>query len=477
MVYSNRVVWSANYIHTLFWKFLISIIKVPGRFAIRKIWKAVPLKEMMAHTYVTWKTGCGKSSLVEQRIYYQWRKMRKKQDKTIIVLDPHWSTVEKIRKFDLARDYFDTHIYIDPTLSKWHTPTINPLECRLKEPLEIELMANQLVTAFQEMIPDSKLSNQMKTILKPCIYVLLSLNTCNLVHLQEFMNDKNSIRVNHWKQSQVKAYRLFFEKDFNLPIYNRTKQSIKTKIQSLLNSQVFYNTTIWSSSTINLEKEIRKWWKVILFNLSKWKIGEEITESLWRFLLAKIKSIALMRHKLPPHLKKPIYLILEEADAFINWNSLNVILKETRKFGLHVIVITQNIVSWKDQEKLKRNLINNSNVKIIWANGLSTLKALSLETGIAYKILQELGFYEFRIKYGSNNKKKIKIKNVLGRNFPMLLSRSQMISQTFRMVHKTWYYKPIISSQYDWENWNESWHSLVHNKVREELLPRPKFRD
>ena len=44
--------------------------------------------------------------------------MRKKQDKTIIVLDPHGTTVEKIRKFDLAKKYFDTHVYIDPILSK-----------------------------------------------------------------------------------------------------------------------------------------------------------------------------------------------------------------------------------------------------------------------------------------------------------------------------------------------------------------------
>jgi|GEM_PF-5797897 len=39
-----------------------------------------------------------------------------------------------------------------------------------------------------------------------------------------------------------------------------------------------------------------------------------------------------MRKKLPNHLKKPIYLIVEETDTFVKGNSLNVILKETRKF-------------------------------------------------------------------------------------------------------------------------------------------------
>jgi len=64
---------------------------------------------------------------------------------------------------------------------------LNPLECRLTDPLEIELVANQLVTAFEEMIPDARLSNQMKAVLKPCLYVLLSLHTSTLEDLQEFM--------------------------------------------------------------------------------------------------------------------------------------------------------------------------------------------------------------------------------------------------------------------------------------------------
>ena len=449
------------------------IYKLPSLLKIRKIWKLIPENDLKAHTYLTGKTWCGKSSLTEQRVYYQRRSMRKKQDKTIIVLDPHWTTVESIRKFDLAKDYFNTHIYIDPSLSKWNTPTFNPLECRLKEPSEIELTANQLVTAFEEMIPDARLSNQMKAILKPCLYVLLSLHTCTLEHLQEFMWDENKHWLEHGKNCSVKAYRSFFNKDFNHHVYQRTKQSIYTKIQSLLNSQIFYNLTI-GSSTINLSQEIRKW-KIILFNLSKWKLGEEISETIGRFLISQIKSIALMRSKLPDKFKKPIYLVIDEADTVIKWNSLNVILKETRKYGLHVFVITQNIVSWKDQEKLKRNLINNTNVKIIGANGLTTLKALSQESWIEYKVLQHLSFHEFRVKYGSRNRKKIKCSNVFWKRSPLLLSKIQMITQTNRMVNKTGYYKPVLQNTNMNEERIEQFPINLRTSITEEFYPKPKF--
>jgi len=59
-------------------------------------------------------------------------------------------------------------------LSKGHTPVVNPLECDAKNALDIEIQANQLLRAIQEMIPDAKLSNYMRAILKPCLYVMLS---------------------------------------------------------------------------------------------------------------------------------------------------------------------------------------------------------------------------------------------------------------------------------------------------------------
>lgn len=64
-----------------------------------------------------------------------------------------------------------------------------------------------------------------------------------------------------------------------------------------------------------------------------------------RLIIAQVKSIAFNRATKPHVRKTPIYLIIDEADTFIKGDSLNTILKETRKFGLHLILVTQNIVS------------------------------------------------------------------------------------------------------------------------------------
>jgi len=56
--------------------------------------------------------------------------------------------------------------------------------------------------------------------------------------------------------------------------------------------------------------------------------------------------------------------------------------------------------------------MNNTNVKVISNNGLSTLKPLAQETGIPLKELQALDFHEFWVRYGAYAKRKFRTKEI-----------------------------------------------------------------
>ena len=115
-------------------------------------------------------------------------------------------------------------------------------------------------------------------------------------------------------------------------------------------------------------------------------------------IIAQLQSIAIRRAKIPPKFRKKIYLVIDEADTFISGNSLNVILKETRKYGLHLVLCTQNLIAGRDQEALKRNIINNTNVKVVGANGQSTLYPLSKEIGVKAEELAKTRKHQFWVK-------------------------------------------------------------------------------
>lgn len=97
----------------------------------------------------------------------------KKKDVCIVFIDPHGDSAQKIRKFDLVSKDFNRLTYIDPCFSKNYTPCLNPFEFENRDSVSIELYIQQLITVFEEIIPDTKLSNYMKAILAPSIGVLL----------------------------------------------------------------------------------------------------------------------------------------------------------------------------------------------------------------------------------------------------------------------------------------------------------------
>jgi len=63
-------------------------------------------------------TGSGKSSYLEQLIYGIWYKSRKKENVSIIVIDPHGDTVEKIKKLKLVKYNPSRVVYVDPFFRK-----------------------------------------------------------------------------------------------------------------------------------------------------------------------------------------------------------------------------------------------------------------------------------------------------------------------------------------------------------------------
>ena len=264
------------------WRFILSLANwIEHKIFVKFRWycllklynlkKKIPHYALESHCYITWKTWSGKSSLLEQLIYSWRHESSKDNNLSIIFLDPHWDTAEKIKRFDLAENDFERLVYIDPLFKEGMTPCINPFELSDYSKWNIELHTQQLTKVFEELIPDAKLSNYMKAVLKPCLTTLLSSRTASMEDLKDFLSASKSEKwIKIWQESSIFSHKTFFKNEFQSNIYYWTKWSLFTKIQSLLNSEVFYNLVTWSS-TVNIEKLISKG-KIIVFNLSKGKL-------------------------------------------------------------------------------------------------------------------------------------------------------------------------------------------------------------
>jgi hypothetical protein len=206
-------------------------------------------------------------------------------------------------------------------------------------------------------------------------------------------------------------------------------------------------------------------------------LGEEASEAIWRFIIAEVKALAFKNAGIPISKRGPLYLIVDEADTFISSSkSISTILKETRKYGLSITLITQTLIGGKGNDQLRRHILSNTNIKDIGANSITTLKPLSHESWVSLKMLQWLAYHEFYVRYGAHWSKSIKTSNIFHKRSPLLQSKWSVLSQTHRMIKETPYYKPKLPHQIEPEEWMNEIPIDRHDHVKSDHYPSPKYR-
>lgn len=346
------------------------------------------------HTYITGTTGFGKSEQLKTLIHGDIQA----NNGAVIVIDPLGGFVTQIAKFKENLKNLDKIIYIDPNLDNRVTvPVINPFELENKEDeIEIDLTAQAITGALLEIFEHLKqeITPQMTTILVPCISAILR-NGGDLNDLQKFLSeelnpkDREKIVKGELTLEEITTipYTLMalktpnpFHREFirdklhHIAMYRQSKDSIATKIQNLLNYPSLANV-ITGTSTISLKQAIREK-KIILFNLSVGKSGDQTPYLLGKFVLSLIQSAAFQREWKPEEKKQPIYFYIDEFQDFVNPSLLR-ILSQGRQFGMSLTVANQYLEQIKPGDV--KGVINNTNIQFVGQNGASNLKAMGTE--------------------------------------------------------------------------------------------------
>jgi|GEM_PF-1611574 len=365
----------------------------------------IPEEIRKRHTYIVGATGSGKSELIKIMAYGDIAK----RESAVVMIDPHGDLVEQVSRLVSFGDpfYSDELIYVDPFLHEGHSPVINPLECEGASSSEREVIADQLVGAFEELLKGdggSSLSLNMRTLLKPCLLVLLDEGNTSFNDLQAFLNDE---RNEHWlnlaQSSPRRSVRTFFENEFSNSTFAQTKESLRNKLQSLFNSSAFFDL-INGKSTIDLKQAIDDK-KIILFNLSKGKIGTEASEALGRFIIASIKGIVLRRADKSEEQRVPIHLYIDECQNYIG-PSIHTILTETRKYKLHM-TMAQQVSGDGMSHDLKQIVFNN--VQVNFAGRTKKDSNIPQLIGVGIEDLQNLDVGQFYCRIGSNSTMKLQV--------------------------------------------------------------------
>jgi hypothetical protein len=214
-------------------------------------------------------------------------------------------------------------------------------------------------------------------LLHPCVSVLMELGDASFPDLQCLLDeDRNEDLLLRVQASQTyREYRDFFEYEFHHADYRPTKRAIEKKIQSLLNYQAFHNLTV-GKSTVDL-RALMDSRKLVIFNLSKGKLGVEA---------------------MPEFARVPTHLIIDECHNFIT-PAIQEILKESRKYALH-LTLAQQTIGDKMSGELLNTVMTNTEVKITGFNDKKCLDTMAAKTYTDPTLLYRLSTGRFAVKVG-----------------------------------------------------------------------------
>ena len=371
----------------------------------------IPERYRRKHCFVVGKSGSGKSETLKLLALTAKRSDEglPRRDVSLILIDPHGDLAEELVRQEmysnaLTRHYSQELIYLDPTLgaSEGSFPTLNPFDLADKElsELQIERTAQQLTRVFQSLVGgEGSLTLNMETLLLPCLTVLLRRPGSTLFDLLRFfVDDSNHDLVRLGLESANEGHRHFFESLFPQKRFVLTKGSIATKVQSLLNTRAFAKFLARPSSTVDLEEALNTGQSIIV-NCASGRVGNQVSEAIGRFVVGMVLSVAFNRAEQPKSSRRPIWMIIDEAQNFIS-EEIKTILAEARKYALHLTLATQ-VVGQDMSPQLNKIVLGNTDVKMIGHAGADSQAVMTREMGLDAGMLSGLKVGEFVVQCGS----------------------------------------------------------------------------
>jgi hypothetical protein len=324
-------------------------------------------KDRLGHFYVIGKTGVGKSTLLQNMAISDIQK-----GKGIAVLDPHGDIASDMLNF-IPKERINDVIYFNPSDTEYPV-AFNPLY-NVPEQFH-HLVASGIISTFKKIWSESW-GPRMEHILRFSLLTLLQYPNATLLHIQPLLTNR---QFHFHVLLHVKTTFLleFWHNEFE-----KYSPALKAEATSpILNKVGIFQTSIplrgivgQSESTLDITKLMEEG-GILIANLSKGQLGEEVSSILGSMLVTSIQLSALSRSTQPEHTRKPFYLFVDEVHSFVSLSFAD-ILAEARKYALSLFMAHQYIEQLP--EKVRIAIFGNVGTIASFRIGAEDAKYLSQE--------------------------------------------------------------------------------------------------
>jgi type IV secretory pathway TraG/TraD family ATPase VirD4 len=320
-------------------------------------------EDRLMHTYIIGKTGTGKSTMLKTMIAQDIAAGR-----GVCLLDPHGDLVQDVvnavppeRKDDVI--YFNV-----PDISLAFK--YNPFKKVSYE--KRSLVASAILEVFKKLWDDAW-GVKLEHILRYCILTLLDQKEANIGDIPKLLLDK-SFRYKAMAAIKNDSVKAFWQKEF--PEYNQYDLlPVLNKVGGMLAHPVLKRVLIENKDEISLRKVMDDK-KILLVNLSKGYIGEDVAHILGALLISSIGSASFSRVDTEEEKRVPFMVYMDEFHNFTTLSLVNM-FSELRKFKVGLTLAHQYMHQLDDE--IRHAILGNAGTIICFRVGTEDAQYLIKE--------------------------------------------------------------------------------------------------
>ena len=291
------------------------------------------------HIYIIGKTGMGKSTILENMLFSDIR-----AGHGVAVVDPHGDLADAVLNFIPSNRTNDV-IVIDPSDRDWPV-AFNMLENI--DPAFNTIVCSGLVGIFKKIYAESW-GPRLEHILRNTILSLLEYPNTTMLGIPRILQDAD-YRKRVIRKITDPIVKSFWVNEFEKMEPKMRVEAISpilNKVGQFLSSPLLRNILGQPKSAVDMRFAMDHK-KIVVVNLSKGKIGEDMSSLLGAMMITKFQLDAMSRANMPEKDRVDFYLYVDEFQNFAT-DSFATILSEARKYKLNLTMANQYIAQMPEE--------------------------------------------------------------------------------------------------------------------------------
>lgn len=293
----------------------------------------IKVDDRRRHMYIIGKTGMGKTNLIENLAIQDIQ-----HGHGIAYVDPHGDTAEKLIQA-IPTNRINDVVYFNPSDQDF------PIAFNIMEQVEPQyrpLVASGLIGVFKKLWADSW-GPRLEYILRNAILALLEYPGSTLLGVNRLLVDKDYRKkvVDAVTDPVVRSFWVDEFTKWNDRVLQEVVSPIQNKVGQFLSNPLIRNVIGQTHTSFDI-RDIMDSKKILIMNLSKGRIGEDMSALLGALMITKIQLAAMGRVDIEEEARNDFYLYVDEFQNFATESFAN-ILSEARKYRLNLIVANQYI--------------------------------------------------------------------------------------------------------------------------------------